>query len=85
MLTDKPIGLGIEEAQGAAKARNQTLVGHLTEVSGDSDLFDDPALEVARMAQGEAREIVIPVALGQPGQEKRFKLSLQLKLDPIDG
>ena len=57
----------------------------LTEVSSDADLFNDPSLEIAQMAQGESREIVIPVALGEPGKEKRFKLSVQLKLDPIDG
>ena len=56
----------------------------LTEVAGDNELFDDPNLDVAGVAPGEEREIVIPVEMGAAGETKRFKLSVRLRLDPID-
>lgn len=57
----------------------------LTEVAGDDDLFNDPGLDVAHLSAGETREILIPVELGdaQSGV-RRFKLSVQLRLDPLD-
>lgn len=55
----------------------------LTEVVDDNELFDDPSLEVARMTRGEEREIVIPIELQEGQTQRRFKLSLRLKLDPV--
>jgi signal recognition particle receptor subunit beta len=57
----------------------------LTEVVGDKELFEDPSLEIARMASGQEREIVIPVELkdGESGL-RRFKLSVRLRLDNVD-
>jgi signal recognition particle receptor subunit beta len=57
----------------------------LTEVASDDDLFDDPNLEVARLAAGQAREIVIPVEVGDADTGiRRYKLGLRLRLDPVD-
>jgi hypothetical protein len=57
----------------------------LSDALDDQSLFSDPSLEVAQMAPGDAREIVIPVEIGQAGVGlRRFKLSLRLRLDPVD-
>ncbi|MCH7780505.1 MAG: hypothetical protein IH848_06635, partial [Acidobacteria bacterium] len=56
----------------------------LTQAADDHELFDDPNLDVAGIAPGEEREIVIPVEIGAAGQTKRFKLSVRLRLDPVD-
>jgi len=56
----------------------------LSEPLRESDLFDDPSVEVARLAAGERREILIPVELGERAGKKRFTLSIQLRLDPVD-
>jgi signal recognition particle receptor subunit beta len=56
----------------------------LTEAASDDELFNDPSLEVARLTEGEAREIVVPVLLGEGAQAKRFKLSVLLRVDPVD-
>jgi signal recognition particle receptor subunit beta len=57
----------------------------LTEVVGDRELFEDPSLDIARMAAGQEREIVIPVEL-KDGEKalRRFKLSVKLRLDQVD-
>ena len=49
-----------------------------------TDLFDDPSIEVARLAAGERREILIPVELAEGAAKKRFTLAIQLRLDPVD-
>lgn len=55
------------------------------EVLSDTDLFRDPSLEIAHLAAGQQREIVIPVQIAGEGESfKRYKLSLRLKLDPVD-
>jgi hypothetical protein len=56
----------------------------LTEVAGTSDLFDDPSLEIAQLAPGEAREIVVPVQLGEGAAVRRFALSIRLRLEPVE-
>ena len=57
----------------------------LTEVLEDAELFDDPSLEVARMASGEEREIIVPVEVGDPDVGlQRYKLTVRLRLDPVD-
>jgi len=56
----------------------------LTDVAEDQALFSDPNLEVAGVAPGEERSIVIPVELGEEDQKQRFKLSVRLRLDPVD-
>lgn len=56
----------------------------LEEVVAARDLFDDPTLEVTRLAAGEAREIVVPVEIGEGTSLRRFKLSLKLRLDRVD-
>jgi len=57
----------------------------LTEVVEDADLFDDPELQVASLAAEDEREIVIPVELtGENASVRRFKLTLRLRLDPVD-
>jgi signal recognition particle receptor subunit beta len=56
----------------------------LTEVASDSDLFSDPSLEIAQLADGEAREIVVPVMLGHGPDARRYKLAIRLRLDAVD-
>jgi len=57
----------------------------LTEVVGDKELFEDPSLDIARMAAGQEREILIPVEF-KDGEKAlhRFKLSVKLRLDQVD-
>ncbi len=52
----------------------------LTEALADHELFNDPGLEVARLAAGETQDVIIPVEIGT----RRFKLSLRLQLDDVD-
>lgn len=66
----------------AAPPQDEPIV--LTEVAEASDLFDDPNLEVANLAPGEAREIVVPVQLGEGPALRRFALSIRLRLDPVE-
>ena len=54
------------------------------EVVEDQDLFQDPSIDVARMAAGEEREILVPVEVGEGAALRRFKLSVRLRLDPVD-
>jgi signal recognition particle receptor subunit beta len=56
----------------------------LEEVAGNEELFEDPGLEVARLRAGESREILVPVEIVEGGAVRRFKLSLRLRLDPLD-
>jgi hypothetical protein len=57
----------------------------LTRVVEDQALFDDPGLDVARMEAGQEREIVVPVEVTHEDSEpRRFKLSIRLRLDPVD-
>ena len=56
----------------------------LTEVASDHELFEDPSLDIARLGTGEQREILVPVQLGEGPAARRFKLSIRLRLDPID-
>ena len=56
----------------------------LTTVASDNDLFNDPTLDVAQLAQGVTREILVPVMLGEGRHAKRFKLAIRLRLDPVD-
>jgi hypothetical protein len=56
----------------------------LTEVASDDDLFSDPSLDIAQLAQGEAREIIVPVMLGEGVSARRFKLAIRLRLDAAD-
>ena len=56
----------------------------LTEVASGDDLFNDPTLEIAQLGDGTAREIVVPVMLGEGATARRYKLSIRLRLDPAD-
>ena len=56
----------------------------LTEVASDDDLFSDPSLDIARLADGQAREIIVPVMLGEGASARRFKLAIRLRLDAVD-
>jgi signal recognition particle receptor subunit beta len=69
-------------AKPAAPRREAEVV--LSRVAADSDLFSDPSLEVARLAAGDGREIVVPVEIGTGADVRRFKLSLKLTLTPVD-
>ena len=76
----QPLVVSIDEPQ--AKPDAEVV---LTELATDEDLFNDPTLDIASVAPGEEREIVIPVELGQTdGVAKRFKLRVRLRLDPLD-
>jgi len=56
----------------------------LTQVASNDDLFSDPSLEIAKMAVGQSREILVPVMLGEGAAARRFKLAIRLRLDPIE-
>ena len=56
----------------------------LEEIAGREELFLDPDLEIARLASGDSKEIVVPVELVEGTTVRRFKLSLKLRLDPLD-
>jgi len=57
----------------------------LSELAQDADLFDDPTVEVARLAGGGEQEIVIPVELADRERGPvRYRLCVKLRLDPID-
>lgn len=57
---------------------------YLNEVADEVEIFDDPGLEVASLASGEARDIIVPVEIRSGTQTRRFKLSVRLRLDPVD-
>jgi hypothetical protein len=56
----------------------------LTDVAWGASLFTDPDLEVARLTLGGAREISVPVEVGEGGQLRRFVLTVRLTLSPAD-
>jgi len=57
----------------------------LTESVQDSDLFEAPGLDVARLAAGEEREIVVPLEVEDADRTvQRFKLSIRLRMEPVD-
>ena len=56
----------------------------LTDVVEDDALFADPALDIVKLAAGGVTEIVLPVELGSGAERKRFKLSLNLRLDHVE-
>jgi hypothetical protein len=71
------------EATEAADPGDAAVV--LTEVVSDDELFEDADLGVARMASGEEQLIVVPVELGDVETGvRRFKLSVRLRLEPVD-
>ena len=58
----------------------------LTEVVGDQALFQDPAMQIAQLASGAGKTIVVPVELGDASTgTRRFKLSIRMCLDPVEG
>ena len=68
--------------EGAGEPDDAAVV--LTEIASDEDLFEDPHLQVARLASGQAQEIVVPVELREGEAIRKFKLSVTLRLDPVD-
>jgi len=77
--------LGAPAEGRAAQAAVDDLAIQLTEAVTDRELFDEPGLAVSRLAHGQSQEILIPVELGDvAGGLRRFKLSLTLKLEPVD-
>jgi hypothetical protein len=57
----------------------------LTDTVQDRDLFEGSGLDVARLAAGEEREIVVPLEVVAPDRTvQRFKLSIRLRMEPID-
>ncbi len=56
----------------------------LTEVASDEDLFSDPSLEIAELAAGQSREILVPVMLGEGAAARRYRLAIRMRLDPVE-
>jgi signal recognition particle receptor subunit beta len=56
----------------------------LTEVASDDDLFRDPSLEVAHLDDGDTREIIVPVILGEGALARRFKLAVRIRFDAVE-
>jgi hypothetical protein len=77
-----PAAAAPPEEKPAERVDDETVL--LSEVARDEDLFRDPTLEVATLATGEAREILVPVELRDGAAVRRFKLSVRLRLDPLD-
>jgi len=75
--------LVLPEAPAGEEAGSERTV-LLTEVARDSDLFEDPSVEVARLRPGDTREIEVPVELVEGEARRRFRLSVRLRLDPVD-
>jgi signal recognition particle receptor subunit beta len=74
------IQVNVESVPGEERTIEQ-----VSEVLTDQDLFNDPSLEIAHLAAGQTREIVIPVQItGQDETFRRYKLSLRMKLDPVE-
>jgi hypothetical protein len=76
-----PFPLPVPESSSTEPGEGDVL---LTDVASDSDLFSDPSLEVAHMADGQTREIIVPVMLGEGASARRFKLAIRLRLDAIE-
>ncbi len=76
-----PVPVRHAEAPSAMPVENTVV---LDEIAQPSELFEDPTLDVARLTAGEAREIVVPVEIAEGTAVRRFKLSIRLKLDPLD-
>jgi hypothetical protein len=74
----------VETVAKAAPPRVAEPDVRLTEVASDDDLFNDPSLEIAHLADGEGREIVVPVMLGEGPQAKRYKLAIRLRFHAVD-
>jgi len=57
----------------------------LTDALEDRAFFEDAGLDVARLGGGTSREIVVPVEVESgEGAVRRYKLSIRLRLDPVD-
>ena len=57
----------------------------LTDAVQDRELFEESGLDVARLAAGEEREIVVPLEVEESDRTvQRFKLSIRLRMEPID-
>ena len=84
--SERPVSESLRPAPVAAAparpAAAENLV--LTEVADDDALFNDPSLEIAHVPAGEAREIVVPVTVGDGAALKRYKLTIRLRLDDVD-
>jgi signal recognition particle receptor subunit beta len=76
-----PFPLPEPERASDASADGDVL---LTDVASDSDLFSDPSLEIAQLADGQTREIIVPVMLGDGASARRFKLAIRLRLDALE-
>lgn len=74
------VGAGLQQVASGASDEPVELI----DVADDQSLFDDPALDIAQIRPGSPKEIVVPVELGQGTDRKRFKLSVVLRLDPVD-
>jgi len=76
-----PIPLSVPDIASIHGPESDVL---LTEVASDEDLFSDPSLEIAHLADGQAREIIVPVVLGEGPSARRYKLAIRLRLDAIE-
>jgi signal recognition particle receptor subunit beta len=85
VAVEEPVAIEIEDEEAAESLETDAAEITLTEAASDDDLFDDPNLEVARLAAGELREIIVPVEVGDAETGvRRYKLGLKLRLDPVD-
>lgn len=74
-----PADTPIEQDHGSAE------LPRLTDAVQDTELFEAPGLDVARLTAGEEREIVIPLEVEESDRTvQRFKLSIRLRMEPID-
>ncbi len=81
LLPIAPFPLPVPESAHEASPESGVL---LTEVASDEDLFSDPSLEIAHLADGQAQEIIVPVMLGEGRAARRYKLAIRLRFDPVE-
>ena len=81
-----PASIAVSSDEGAAEpmaaAADPDML--LTEIASNDDLFSDPSLEIAHLKDGQGREIVVPVVLGEGPNAKRYKLAIRLRLQAVD-
>jgi hypothetical protein len=79
VVSEPTLGVGV-----AATAENGAPL-RLTDIIGPGGLFDDPALEVAQLAAGQERALLVPVEIIESrGAARRYALRVTLRLDRTD-
>jgi signal recognition particle receptor subunit beta len=83
--TSEPQSVPVMMASERPEEEDEPQTVFLTEPASNDDLFTSDDMEVAKLAAGEEQEILVPVEIGDETVGlKKFKLSIKLRLDPLD-